>query len=126
MAKKKDITRNPPSWIEKGLFIVVILAIVAIAFPLFWGLNENTRALYACAKVQSVLSECIDEWKEETNADEYDPIPYEELLRRYQEKTGNSEFPSCPSDEETKLVREGDIIFGIICPNHNFDHSAGK
>ena len=30
MAKKKDITRNPPSWLEKGLFVVMILVIVGL------------------------------------------------------------------------------------------------
>ena len=55
MAKKKDITRNPPSWLEKGLFITVILIIIAIAFPIFWRLNESTRQFYECVNLQNEL-----------------------------------------------------------------------
>ena len=79
MAKKKDITRNPPSWLEKGLFITVILIIIAIAFPIFWRLNESTRQFYECVNLQNELQQCINDWKEETGAGKFDTIPVEEL-----------------------------------------------
>lgn len=63
MAAKKDITRNPPSWLEKGLFILVLLIIVGIAFPIFWKLNQSTREYYECAGLQEELSACIERWE---------------------------------------------------------------
>lgn len=96
MAKKKDITRNPPSWLEKGLFIFIIVIMIAVAFPMFWRLNKDTREFYACYEKQKILLECLSEWKEETGAGKYDKISEDEILRRYTEKTGETELPRCP------------------------------
>lgn len=124
MAKKKDITRNPPSWLEKGLFVVIILIMVGIAFPIFWKLNDSTRELYTCYNEWSVLLECLDEWKTETNAGKYDKISESEMLRRYQEKTGRTELPCCPYDETVSLfkVRTGTVG----CANHAYKVGLGE
>lgn len=131
MAKKKDITRNPPSWIEKGLFVVVILLIVAIAFPMFWNLNAETRVFYNCVHIQEELNELIAEWREETGSESYKRITVEELRRRYEEKTGNHDLPTCPGDEPG--IDESDktqLYIGMSltaqCVRHKFDYSYTK
>ncbi len=64
MAKQKDITRNPPSWLEKGLFVLIILLIIGIAAPIFMKINKTTFEFYACIKLQNEINECVDQWKE--------------------------------------------------------------
>ena len=122
MAKKKDITRNPPSWLEKGLFVVTILVIVGIAFPIFWELNATTRELYTCYGEWAPMIECLNEWKEETNAGKYAKIPADEMLRRYQEKTGKSELPKCPyTGRDLFSARNGTVG----CAEHAFVEGLG-
>ena len=116
MAKKKDITRNPPSWLEKGLFITVILIIIAIAFPIFWRLNESTRQFYECVNLQNELQQCINDWKEETGAGKFDTIPVEELRARY-----GKEFPTCPYDSSIELVKVSSGTCTVSCKRHTYD-----
>lgn len=121
MAKKKDITRNPPSWLEKGLFITVILIIIAIAFPIFWRLNESTRQFYECVNLQNELQQCINDWKEETGAEKFARIPLAELKARY-----GKEFPKCPYDSSIELVKiELDQykqeVCTVSCKRHTYD-----
>ncbi len=115
MAKKKDITRNPPSWIEKGLFISVIVIIIAIAFPIFWKLNETTRQLYACIKLQDELEECINQWKKDNNiTNPLTKIPADELAARY-----GKQFPSCPAYSDIQLVKiDGNNCCSVLCTRH--------
>ena len=124
MAKKKDITRNPPSWLEKGLFVLMILVIVGIAFPIFWELNASTRELYDCYGEWKPLLECLNEWKEETGASKYDKISVDEMRRRYQEKTGRTEFPCCPSDPEKQLYNQRTGTVG--CSDHAYIEGLGE
>lgn len=126
MAKKKDITRNPPSWLEKGLFIVVILIMVGIAFPMYWKLNEHTREFYDCAEFQKVLLECVDEWREATGASAIKNPTEEELLAIYKEKTGESAFPVCPHGGESivKVNKKGGANVG--CTEHPYDPVLGE
>lgn len=102
MAKKKDITRNPPSGLEKGLFISVIVLIVAIAFPIFWRLNKTTREFYECIHLQQELQKCIDDWREESGiTSDLVKIPESELRARY-----GAEFPTCPVADKDGTYRE--------------------
>lgn len=121
MAKKKDITRNPPSWLEKGLFITVILIIIAIAFPIFWRLNESTRQFYECVNLQNELQQCINDWKEETGAGQFSRIPLEELRARY-----GKEFPKCPYDSTIELVKVSDGTCTVSCKRHTYDSQYDK
>ncbi len=129
MAKKKDITRNPPSWLEKGLFVVIILIMVGIAFPLFWDLNQPSREFYDCVEVQQVLLECMDELKNEKGDDAYTK---DDLIARYQEKTGNTEIPTCPhssgenAEELVKFRKVGKKeIVQVRCAEHEYDSTIG-
>ena len=124
MAKKKDITRNPPSWLEKSLFVVTILVIVGIAFPIFWELNATTRELYTCYNEWAPMIECLNEWREETNPGKYAKIPPEEMLRRYQEKTGRTELPHCPYNPEQARFSERQGTVG--CPTHAYIEGLGE
>ena len=117
MAKKKDITRNPPSGLEKGLFVAVILIIIAIAFPIFWRLNETTRQFYACVKLQNELQECIEKWREENPEIASDPYKYiseSEMIELY-----GQELPTCPVDSSIQLfkVQNGTVS----CRRHTYD-----
>ncbi len=126
MAKKKDITRNPPSWLEKSIFGIIILLAVAIAFPICWKLNQTTIELYTCYGKWSPILDCVEEWREQTNPGKFENITREELLRRYREKIGdeNAEFPNCPYDETKQLVngRDGKVS-SVGCSTHSYDLS---
>lgn len=124
MAKKKDITRNPPSWLEKGLFVVTILIMIGIAFPIFWRLNESTRELYVCYEEWSVLLDCLNEWKEDTGAGKYDKITEAEMLARYQAKTGRTELPHCPYNEDISLFKPRTGTVG--CSEHAYKQGLGE
>ncbi len=128
MAKKKDITRNPPSWIEKGLFIGLIVAVLAIAFPVFWSLNETTRELYACEAVQKELREIVEKWRtEEKGGDIYAKITRKEL-----EELWGGPIPDCAYPPKRADGGRSDTCnlfydtFGTIrCIYHVYDPSIG-
>lgn len=126
MAKKKDPTRNPPSWLEKGLFISVIVIIIAIAFPIFWRLNQTTREFYACVSLQQELEECIIQWKEENNiTSALVKIPEDELRARY-----GKAFPTCPVVNKdgtiTELVKIDKSGCSISCTKHKYQEYVVK
>ena len=121
MAKKKDITRNPPSWLEKGIFVVIIAILVGIAFPVFWKLNESTRELYTCYSVWEPMIECLNEWKAEGNTGR---ITEEEMLARYTAKTGNTSLPTCPYDEKISLF--GKRAGTVGCSAHGYIVGLGQ
>lgn len=64
------------------------------------GNDIDVNQVKDCVKLQKLLSECIEEWREETGASKYALISEEELLARYTAKTGETEFPCCPHPDE--------------------------
>lgn len=122
MAKKKDITRNPPSWLEKGLFIVVILIIVGIAFPIFWQLNQTTREMYQCVKLQEEMQEIVNQYRIDNNVVGYTRLSKAQLAELeaiISERYGS--LPHCPFDETIDLFNTNNG--SISCRRHEYDYS---
>ena len=99
MAKKKDITRNPPSKIEIGMFILALVIIVCIAFPIFYMLNTQTRLFNKCVKLQEQMRIDIAEWKAANGKDDRYVLTDDDLAEIYPDGV-----PCCPRDGERLYV----------------------
>ena len=115
MAKKKDITRNPPSIFEIAIFIVMILIMAFIAWQLVSIIGSSSKNLETCLHFQDTAKANIEKWRTDNNKSETDFPTADELAAYFNSNT----IPMCPDSTADNPIHIYNEAFGLVkCPNH--------
>ncbi|MBE5816460.1 MAG: hypothetical protein E7315_01895 [Clostridiales bacterium] len=115
MAKKKDITRNPPSIFEIAICLLMIIIMAFIAWQLVNIIGSSSEKFETCLDFQEAIKTNIEKWRLENNKSETEFPTSNELVTYFK----NGAIPVCPDSTTGNIIALYNEHTGFVqCPNH--------